>query len=132
MIYHSISNIKFELTELIVWTMYYGNSTSTAVPPLSATIWFTFSFSILITGFLGLMFSSNFIIVIIFMELVFLGAGLTSIGTSWFLFDITGQIYALLFLVIAAVESVIGLSLFVSLYRQSGTIDIYTSTSLRY
>jgi len=33
-------------------------------------------------GFVGLMFSRNFIIILIFMELVFLGAGLMSIGLA--------------------------------------------------
>ena len=76
--------------------------------------------------------SRNFITILISMELVFLGLGFYLVGVAYFTADLSGQVYALCLLAVAAAESVIGLSLFLCLFRQTGSIEIPTHTYLRY
>jgi NADH-quinone oxidoreductase subunit K len=66
----------------------------------------------------------NIIIILISLELILLSINLNFIMFSIYLDDISGQIYALFILTVAAAESAIGLALVVIYYRLRGIISL--------
>jgi NADH-quinone oxidoreductase subunit K len=76
-------------------------------------------------GLLGLTFvRRHIILILIFIELIFLSANLNFVVFSVFLDDISGQIFCLFLLVVAASEAAIGLSLLIAYYRLRGGISV--------
>ena len=73
----------------------------------------------------------NIIIILISLELILLSINLNFIIFSVYLDDITGQIFALFILTIAAAESAIGLAIVVVYYRLRGIISLDFINSLK-
>jgi NADH-quinone oxidoreductase subunit K len=83
-------------------------------------------------GFFGLAFNTgNVITLLMSLELMLGGASLSFITTSFFLDDISGQIFSIFILTVAASESAIGLAMLVVYYKLSGTIEIDRMVRLR-
>ena len=53
------------------------------------------------------------------------------VAFSSFLHDLTGQVFALFILTVAAAEAAIGLAILVTYYRNSGTIAVEDINSMR-
>src|SRR5690348_10125535 len=66
----------------------------------------------------------NVIIILMSVELILLSVNLNLVAFSSFLGDLTGQIFALLVLTVAAAEAAIGLAILVVFYRNRGTIAV--------
>ncbi len=66
----------------------------------------------------------NVIIILMSVELILLAVNLNLVAFSSFLHDLTGQIFALLVLTVAAAEAAIGLAILVTFYRNRGTIAV--------
>ena len=66
----------------------------------------------------------NIIIILMSIELILLAVNLNLVAFSSFLNDLTGQIFALLVLTVAAAEAAIGLAILVVFYRNRGTIAV--------
>ncbi len=66
----------------------------------------------------------NVIIILMSVELILLAVNLNFVAFSSFLNDITGQIFALLVLTVAAAEAAIGLAILVVYFRNRGTIAV--------
>lgn len=66
----------------------------------------------------------NVIIILMSVELILLSVNLNLVAFSSFLNDLTGQIFALLVLTVAAAEAAIGLAILVVFYRNRGTIAV--------
>ena len=66
----------------------------------------------------------NVIIILMSVELILLAVNLNLVAFSSFLNDLTGQIFALLVLTVAAAEAAIGLAILVVFYRNRGTIAV--------
>jgi NADH-quinone oxidoreductase subunit K len=66
----------------------------------------------------------NVIIILMAIELILLSVNLNLVAFSYFLHDLTGQIFALLVLTVAAAEAAIGLAILVVFYRNRGTIAV--------
>lgn len=62
--------------------------------------------------------------VLMSIELMLLAVNLNFAATSIYLDDLTGQIYIIFILTIAAVESAIGLSLIAIIYKLKNNIDV--------
>jgi len=87
---------------------------------------------LIIIGLWGiLIIRSNIIIILLSLELIFLGISLNFILFSNYLDDIVGHIFAFVLLTVAAAESAIGLALFVSYHRVSDAIAVSYLHSLR-
>jgi len=63
----------------------------------------------------------NIIVILMSIELIFLAVNINLVSFSIFLNDLTGQIFALFILTVAAAEAAIGLAIIVVYYRNSGT-----------
>ncbi len=66
----------------------------------------------------------NIIIILMSVELILLAVNVNLVAFSAFLGDLTGQVFALLVLTVAAAESAIGLAILVVFYRNKGTIAV--------
>jgi NADH-quinone oxidoreductase subunit K len=66
----------------------------------------------------------NVIIILMSIELILLSVNINMVSFSSFLGDISGQIFALLILTVAAAEAAIGLAILVVYFRNRGSIAV--------
>ena len=66
----------------------------------------------------------NIIVILMSIELILLAVNINLVSFSVFLNDLTGQIFTLFILTVAAAEAAIGLAIIVVYYRNSGTIRV--------
>jgi NADH-quinone oxidoreductase subunit K len=66
----------------------------------------------------------NVIIILMSVELILLAVNINLVAFSAFLGDLTGQIFALFVLTVAAAEAAIGLAILVVYFRNRGTIAV--------
>ena len=83
-------------------------------------------------GVLGIfLVKKNIIIILMSIELMLLSININFVLFSVYLDDITGQIFALFVLTVAAAESAIGLAILVVYYRIKGIISINFINSIK-
>tara|TARA_B110000196_G_scaffold312016_1_gene316713 strand:+ start:612 stop:917 length:306 start_codon:yes stop_codon:yes gene_type:complete len=73
----------------------------------------------------------NVIIILMSIEIILLSVNLNFIAFSYFLGDLTGQIFSLFVLTVAAAEAAIGLAILVVYNRNAGSIEIEKINSLK-
>jgi NADH-quinone oxidoreductase subunit K len=66
----------------------------------------------------------NVIIILMSIELILLAVNINFVAFSAFLGDLTGQVFALFVLTVAAAEAAIGLAILVVYFRNRGTIAV--------
>ncbi len=66
----------------------------------------------------------NVIIILMSIELILLAVNINLVAFSVFLGDLTGQVFALFVLTVAAAEAAIGLAILVVYFRNRGTIAV--------
>lgn len=66
----------------------------------------------------------NIIVILMSVELILLSVNLNLVAFSAQLHDLTGQIFALFVLTVAAAEAAIGLAILVTYFRNRGTIAV--------
>ncbi len=66
----------------------------------------------------------NVIVILMSVELILLAVNINFVAFSTHLNDITGQVFALLILTVAAAEAAIGLAILVVFYRNRGSIAV--------
>ena len=87
---------------------------------------FLFLGAILFTiGVLGIFLNKkNVIIILVSVELILLAVNINFIAFSSFLGDISGQVFAMFTLTVAAAEAAIGLAILVVFFRNLGSIEV--------
>jgi len=66
----------------------------------------------------------NVIVILMSIELMLLAVNINLVAFSVFLGDLSGQVFAMLVLTVAAAEAAIGLAILVSYFRNRGTIAV--------
>ena len=66
----------------------------------------------------------NIIVILMSIELILLAVNINLVSFSIFINDLTGQIFTLFILTVAAAEAAIGLAIIVVYHRNSGTIRV--------
>jgi len=66
----------------------------------------------------------NVIVILMSIELILLAVNINLVAFSVFLGDLTGQVFALFVLTVAAAEAAIGLAILVVYFRNRGTIAV--------
>ena len=85
----------------------------------------TFGAIIFSIGTLGIFLNrKNVIVILMSVELILLAVNINLVSFSIYLQDITGQIFTMLILTVAAAEAAIGLAIIVSYYRNKGSIRV--------
>jgi NADH-quinone oxidoreductase subunit K len=76
-------------------------------------------------GVLGIFVNrKNVIVILMSIELILLAVNINMVAFSTHLNDLTGQVFALLILTVAAAEAAIGLAILVTYFRNRGTIAV--------
>ena len=73
----------------------------------------------------------NIIVILMCVELILLAVNVNLVSFSIFINDLTGQIFTLFILTVAAAETAIGLAIIVVYYRNSGTIRVEEINKLK-
>jgi len=73
----------------------------------------------------------NIIIILMSVELILLSVNINLVAFSTFSGDLTGQVFALLILTVAAAEAAIGLAVLVAYYRNRGSIAVEDINALK-
>jgi NADH-quinone oxidoreductase subunit K len=89
------------------------------------------SFLLFTIGFIGVLIRRNFLTVLMSIELMLNAVNLNLIAFSHRLSDLTGQIFAVFVITIAAGEAAIGLAIIISLYRQKKTLFVDEADTMR-
>ena len=83
-------------------------------------------------GVLGIFLNKkNVIIILMSIELILLSVNINFISFSSFSGDLSGQIFAMLTLTVAAAEAAIGLAILVVFFRNQGSIEVEKINSLK-
>jgi NADH-quinone oxidoreductase subunit K len=76
-------------------------------------------------GVLGIFINrKNVIVILMSVELILLAVNINFVAFSTYLHDITGQVFTLFVLTVAAAEAAIGLAILVAFYRNRGSIAV--------
>ena len=73
----------------------------------------------------------NLIVILMSIELLLVAVNINLVSFSIFLNDLSGQIFTLFILTVAAAEAAIGLAIIVLYYRNSGTIHVEDINTLK-
>ena len=85
-----------------------------------------------VLGVLGIFLNrKNVIVILMAIELILLAVNLNLVAFSTHLNDITGQVFALLVLTVAAAEAAIGLAILVVFFRNRGSIAVGDVSMMR-
>jgi NADH-quinone oxidoreductase subunit K len=85
----------------------------------------TVSSILFVLGVLGIFLNrKNVIVILMAIELILLAVNINLVAFSAFLNDLTGQIFAMFVLTVAAGEAAIGLAILVLYFRDRGTIAV--------
>lgn len=82
-------------------------------------------------GIFGVLSRRNFIVVLLSVELIFAGAGINFIIFSKLWNNLTGQIFTIFLIAVAAGEAAIGLGLLIALYRVKHTANVDVARELK-
>jgi len=78
-----------------------------------------------VLGVLGIFLNrKNVIVILMAVELILLAVNLNLVAFSAFLHDLTGQVFAMMVLTVAAAEAAIGLAILVIYFRTRGSIAV--------
>jgi NADH-quinone oxidoreductase subunit K len=85
-----------------------------------------FGFLLFCLGLFGVLSRRNIIVVLLSIELIFAAAGINFIVFSGIWHNLTGQVFTIFLIAVAAGEAAIGLGLLIALYRikHSANIDV--------
>ena len=87
---------------------------------------------LLVLGIFGIFLNrKNVIVIMMSIELILLAVNINLVAFSSFLGDITGQVFALLVLTVAAAEASIGLAVLVVFYRNRGSIAVEAANVMK-
>jgi len=73
----------------------------------------------------------NVIIILMSIELLLLAVNINLVSFSIYLQDITGQVFTMFILTVAAAEAAIGLAIIVMYYKNKGSINVDQISSLK-
>jgi NADH-quinone oxidoreductase subunit K len=83
-------------------------------------------------GIIGIFLNrKNLIVILMCIELLLLAVNINLVSFSIFLNDLSGQIFTLFILTVAAAEAAIGLAIIVVYYRNTGSIRVEDINSLK-
>ena len=83
-------------------------------------------------GVLGIFLNRrNIILMLMAIELILLAVNINLVAFSAYLGDVTGQVFAMFVLTVAASEAAIGLAILVIFFRRRGSIAVDQATRMR-
>jgi NADH-quinone oxidoreductase subunit K len=87
---------------------------------------------LLVLGVFGIFLNrKNVIVILMSVELILLSVNLNFVAFSAWLDDLTGQVFAMFVLTVAAAEAAIGLAIVVIYFRNRGSIEVEDISTLK-
>ena len=81
--------------------------------------------ALFVIGIFGIFLNrKNVIVILMSIELMLLAVNINFVAFSSYLGDLTGQVFTMFVLTVAAAEAAIGLAILVTFFRNRGTIDV--------
>ena len=118
--------IKFNALINVNWSFWSVNL------PILINHYLILSSLIFSLGVIGIFLNrKNVIIILMSIEIILLSVNLNLIAFSYYLNDLTGQIFSLFVLTVAAAEAAIGLAILVIYNRNAGSIEIEKINALK-
>ncbi len=99
---------------------------------LTLTHFLILSFILFSVGVAGVLLRSNIIVVLMSLELIFNAVNISLVAFSYYLGTLTGNIFVVFNITIAAAEVAIGLAILVAVYRRRKTVYVEELNDLRY
>jgi NADH-quinone oxidoreductase subunit K len=92
----------------------------------------TVAAALFVIGIFGIFLNrKNVIIILMSLELMLLSVNINMVAFSSYLGDLTGQVFTLFILTVAAAEAAIGLAILVCYFRNRGTVDVEDVANMR-
>ncbi len=92
----------------------------------------TVSAILLVLGVFGIFLNrKNVIVILMSVELILLAVNINMVAFSAALGDLTGQVFTMFILTVAAAEAAIGLAIVVIYFRNRGTIEVEDISTLK-
>ena len=83
-------------------------------------------------GIIGIFLNrKNIIVILMSIELILLAVNINMVSFSIFINDLSGQIFTLFILTVAAAEAAVGLAIIVIYYKNKGSIHVEQISSLK-
>ena len=98
---------------------------------IGVTHYVALSFVLFAIGVTGVLIRRNLLTVLMSIELMMNAVNLNLVAFSRRLSDLTGQVFSVFVITIAAGEAAIGLALTISLFRQRKTLNIEEASTMR-
>ncbi len=93
--------------------------------PIALSHYLTLAAILFTTGVFGIFLNrKNVIIIMMSIELILLAVNINFVAFSAYLHDLSGQIFAMFILTVAAGEAAIGLAIIVVYFRNRGSIEV--------
>jgi NADH-quinone oxidoreductase subunit K len=99
---------------------------------ITQTHYLVLSAALFMLGIIGVMTRRNIIIILMSMELMLNAVNINLIAFSRQLGDVTGQVFAVFVICVAAAEAAVGLGIILAFYRNKETINIDEMNLLRW
>jgi NADH-quinone oxidoreductase subunit K len=99
---------------------------------LTLTHFLILSFILFSVGVAGVLLRRNIIVVLMSLELIFNAVNISLVAFSYYLGTLTGNIFVVFNITIAAAEVAIGLAILVAVYRRRKTVYVEELNDLRY
>ena len=99
--------------------------------PVTTTHYLALSFLLFAIGLFGIIARRNMIIVLMSIELVLNSVNLNLIAFSYQLSDLTGQVFAIFTITVAAGEAAVGLGILIALFRLRETTTLDQASELK-
>lgn len=90
------------------------------------------SFILFSIGVAGVLLRRNIIVVLMSLELIFNSVNISLVAFSYYLGTLTGNVFVVFNITIAAAEVAIGLAILVAVYRRRKTVYVEELNELRY
>jgi NADH-quinone oxidoreductase subunit K len=98
---------------------------------ITTTHYLVLSFMLFSIGLAGILTRRNLIVVLMSLELVLNSVNLNLIAFSYQLSDLTGQIFAVFTICVAAGEAAVGLGILLAFFNDTATTEIDSAMELR-
>ncbi len=92
----------------------------------------TVAAALFVIGIFGIFLNrKNVIVILMSVELILLSVNINLVAFSSYLGDLTGQVFTMLLLTVAAAEAAIGLAILVCFFRNRGTIAVEDVSNMK-
>ena len=92
--------------------------------PITELHYLALSAALLLIGTIGVLTRRNIVIILMSIELILNAVNINLVAFSVFLHQVTGQIFAMFVLTVAAAEAAVGLAILVTFFRNRGDITV--------